>query len=392
MPQPRCAGWIGLAGIGIGSCASALAQYPLWQARFDDIAFADDRITAIVTDAAGNALLAGYSEAGWTAWKLTPNGSIAWYWQTSGLLRRDEEPRIAGLDAGGNLYLVSGSSFGISIVRVAADGQSANVRHHVGRANLSDATVSAAGEVYVAGSLSADPEIPVDVYVARFDRDGEFVWTRTFDGPANDDDGGTAITIGPDGDVYVAGSAGYRSDSTQTLRQGGLVLRYSPAGELVWSSLVELNPETQYESLHASTLAVDSTGSVYVAGWNSSGEPDRGIIFKVAGDGTPQWHAGPLDALYTEDAGRNPRVLLDEARGAVYLASDVRITDANIDFRLRRFGLDGTENWTASYDGPGQARDNLLEAGLDDAGHVHLMGTSDAGSDDSDLVDAQFDP
>jgi uncharacterized delta-60 repeat protein len=366
------------------------AQSPQWVTRLNDVAYAQDWVTAALMDEQGNGFLAGYNDTGWTAWKIAPGGSIEWYWHGAGLLRRDDEPRIAGMDAAGNLYLVSGSSYGITIVRVAPDGQSASVRHHDTQANLNSATVTADGVVYAAGSFSPALHM-TDVFLARFDRDGEMMWSATYDGPASDYDAGAAVAIGPTGDVYVAGRAEYRSISTQTLRSGGLVLRYTPAGDLIWESLTEFDPDAQYESLYSATLAIDSAGNAYVAGWKSSSGHASGIIFKVAADGTPLWHDGPLDALFTANEGRNPRVLLDEPRGAVYLAGDVRITDTDSDFVLHRYALNGSEPWTASYDGPAHTRDNVLDAGLDAAGHVHLIGTSYADVDNPDLTDVQFD-
>lgn len=175
-------------------------------------------------------------------------------------------------------------------------------------------TVDKDGHVLVTGKTSstnfptASASWPVsrglpDAYVAKIDRSGGALVYSTYLGGSAAGlsfEAGAAIAAGPEGDAYVAGntnSADFPAQkSNATLRGGqdGFLARFTPSGVAVFSRVFG-------GSLHdaATSIAVDSSGDVFVGGFTASADfpagpgyaqsPVRGydgFLCRFRGDGT----------------------------------------------------------------------------------------------------------
>jgi hypothetical protein len=82
-----------------------------------------------------------------------------------------------------------------------------------------------------------------------------------YDGPANSDDGATALAVDAAGNVYVTGgSAGSSGTDYATIK-------YDPDGNELW--VARYDGPAHYDDI-AEDLAVDSMDNVYVTGVNRS--------------------------------------------------------------------------------------------------------------------------
>lgn len=104
---------------------------------------------------------------------------------------------------------VAGQAWDAWVGRYDADGELIWVRTHDGEASVFDAANDVAvdddGAIVVTGYEFVDGEA-LDVWVRKYDADGEEIWTHTHGGPARGDDQGAGVAIDADGFVYVAGS------------------------------------------------------------------------------------------------------------------------------------------------------------------------------------------
>src|SRR5262249_40228391 len=135
-------------------------------------------------------------------------------------------------------------------------------------------SVRTAGRVFVAGSsVFATSSPTTDVFVAKFDPDGNIVYSTYFGGSANDKPAGIAVAA--DGSVYIAGSTQSPDFPTTPgtfltdapANGGSFVLKLNPDGALAWSTYLADNRTTIY------SIALNANAEPYVAGNTFGGLP-----------------------------------------------------------------------------------------------------------------------
>jgi hypothetical protein len=100
------------------------------------------------------------------------------------------------------------------------------------------------GGVYVGGytgqSFDGAPSRgPRDIFVVKFDADGNHLWSRQY-GTAGLDTFGSRLAADPDGGVYVAGqNTNPETFTTYYTTGNALLLRYSPDGTLLWAKTLD---------------------------------------------------------------------------------------------------------------------------------------------------------
>jgi len=119
-------------------------------------------------------------------------------------------------------------------------------------------------DIVVAGaSVFAVPAPTNDVFVAKVDPNGNFVYTTYFGGGGNDT--AAAIAVGKDGSAYITGATNSADfPITPGSYTGGgtasYVFKLNPNGSLAWSTFFADSATT------VSALAVDGEGDAYLAG------------------------------------------------------------------------------------------------------------------------------
>ena len=147
--------------------------------------------------------------------------------------------------------------------------------------------VDGAGRAYVAGFTNS-PDFPVrqplqdafsgpmregegDVFVCRLTPDGSALETSTYLGGTNDDQS-TALALGPEGDVYLAGWTLSNDFPTtaralQPLRRGGLdafLVRLSPSASTLALTYATFLGGSGEDAAHG--LAVETDGGIWISG------------------------------------------------------------------------------------------------------------------------------
>lgn len=149
--------------------------------------------------------------------------------------------------------------------------------------NADDVTVLATttdtdGNVYVAGKFTVQltlggstfnnsgPSSTHDIFVAKYDEDGEFIWSTSFGGNADEDI--EDIAVDPSGDVYLVGS--YRSTTmtigATTLINAGQSDIFAVKLNGVTSSPIWARSIGSTGADEGASAVADNTGSVYVLG------------------------------------------------------------------------------------------------------------------------------
>ena len=124
--------------------------------------------------------------------------------------------------------------------------------------------VDRAGAVYVAGRTAGDlagtNQGLYDVWLAKFDSAGAEVWRKQLGSNATDHT--NSIAVGSDGAIYVTGGTNGNFAGMHLGEDDGWLAKFDPAGELLWKT--QIGTIVEEDSM---SVAVDSAGAVYVAGY-----------------------------------------------------------------------------------------------------------------------------
>ncbi len=296
-------------GLALLVCAlmvgSAFAEMPAfrWASRAGGTGH--DYGTGIAVDNEGNTYICGYfrgqarfedyalagkGEADIFLAKYDRVGKLVWVRQAGG--SADDYARAVAIDADGNCY-ITGSfqsptvDFGgesvkrnsdseIYVAKFDANGKVLWVRQAGGNGGGSGngVAVGADGYVYVCGYFNGDitfGDLTLknsgfnDIFVARYDTNGELDWVRQIGGPG--DDVASAITVDPQGNCYITGGFedNVRFSRTITLGSAGLVdsfiAKLDNTGRTVWAQRAG-GPNTDI----GYGVALDPLGNVIVSG------------------------------------------------------------------------------------------------------------------------------
>ena len=210
---------------------------------------------------------------------------------------------------------------------------------------------------------------PQDAFVVRSDTAGTVAWAREFG--TSGSDAATAVAIGADGAVLVAGQAGGPLSGSATGPFDAFVRKYDAAGGAQWTQQFGTG---QNGATSASGVAVDATGAVYVAGWVQGVLPGataagRGDAFvrKYDTAGAEAW----TRQFGGADHDQATAVKVDTA-GDVYVAGliDQRSGDAGTTV-VRKYRPDGVLLWTRTL---GQPADETIAVTIDPAGAMYMVG------------------
>ena len=203
--------------------------------------------------------------------------------------------------------------------------------------------VDASGASFVTGFSHGGGSY--DFLTVKYDANGRELWSARYDGPAHAYDEGTAIALGSEGKLYVAGSSEGPSTGLDFA-----VLQYDAAtGDLIWSA-----------RLDGSEVPL-STAVAAPGGKAATREPDD----KVAS--------------------------ISVAPGGGVLVTGSAFGPASFDYLTAHFDATGKLAWAARYDGPAGSADHATALTVDPAGRVYVSGRS-RGEEHFDITTIQYSP
>jgi cysteine-rich repeat protein len=239
--------------------------------------------------------------------------------------------------------------------------------HDRGRA----AAVDSQGNVLVAGFVTGDPSQGRNLWVRKLDPTGETLWTHVHGGDFGGDDVAYGLAVLADDSILVVGE--------ETVDVGNTVAwlrRLDSEGEVLWTRTVE-GSAGALDS--ARGVAVNAQGDIAVTGWITTTAEGRVVWVQTIDDGgTELWTRTHNGGASNGNLGNG--VGLTSTGGVIVTGSTRAGSDSSTDKWTRLYGADGEERWTElfqSLDG-GVDVGNGVAVGSDD--QFAILGTfSNAG-------------
>ena len=216
-----------------------------------------------------------------------------------------------------------------------------------------------------------------DVFITKYSQDGTKVWTRLLGGGSGDFS--SALTVGLDGSIYVAGRTDWMIDGqTNNGRSDAFISKYNYDGTKVWTRLLGTT-EVEY----GVSLTTGNDGAIYLAGSSTGsldGQSNNGFgtfdafITKYNPDGTKVW-----TRMVGSRLDEYARAVTTGIDGSIYLCGS---TNGSIDGQIHNIGEtdafitkyspDGTKVWTRLLGGSGYANALAISSSAD--GSIYISG------------------
>jgi hypothetical protein len=203
-------------------------------------------------------------------------------------------------------------------------------------------------------------------------------WVQTY-GFAGYDSQAISMAVDSSGNVYVTGY----SDNGTGSGADYATIKYSPAGVQLWATRYN-GPANSLDEANA--IALDSNGNAYVTGRSigtNTGEDYATLKYKSS-DGTIMW-PGDGAARYTGPGGYDSaHAIAVDSSGNAYVTGTSN-NGTSYDYATLKYkSSDGTIMWSgptitdgaARYNGPGNGEDQPLAMALDSSGNAYVTGFS----------------
>jgi hypothetical protein len=242
-----------------------------WRRFHDGDMYLYDEAFGIELDDAGNVYAVGQSsfpgayQLDYAVIKYSPVGDTLLVAEYDGGSYRFDNAYAMVLDDAGDFYVTGRSYGGASYDLVTVKYDTAGDRQWVSRFRGSgsgddvgkDMVLLGNGDVLVAG-YSKGSGTGFDLTAIRYRPDSDTAWVRHYNGPAGDDDFGTAVATDPEGNIYVVGHSRDASDNDDIL-----VVKFDGAGNRLWA---ETYDGTANGGDLGYGIAVSGSLEVYVTG------------------------------------------------------------------------------------------------------------------------------
>ncbi len=254
----------------------------IWTTQLDPSGGGDDRAYAVAVDGADNIYVTGEIDTApalsdlWVG-QLTPDGTLGWSDTVDGAGADSDGGRGIAADDSGNVYVTGFVKVGtndndIFVGRWNAGGAAAWTDTIAGPGGLDDRgrgiALDSAGDVVVGGFV-ANAAFNRDVWLRKYDADGNEQWTQTWDSLRGLDDAGFSVAIAPDDTIGIAGTT-----PVIATNQDAWLGKYAADGSLVWFKQFGA---ASFLNDHGLGVTSDADGNFVVAGYKSNSNTDRDI-------------------------------------------------------------------------------------------------------------------
>ena len=376
----------GATGSGTGNTDMVLIKYDssgteLWSRTWDG-SQKDDLISGIMLDPTeDNIYIAGttvvisgwdndmvlvkYDSSGTELWSRTWDGYDDWDcgWRPG---IDDDRAQNMVVDPSGNVFL-GGHTLGEHTPRWDPNPDMALVKYDSSGTQLWNRTWGGAyveygyglaldslNSVYISGSTVSFAVGSTDIFLVKYDSQGNYQWHTMWGGIYSDGSG--MITTDSSGNIYVGGATGSGTGNTDMV-----LIKYDSSGTELWSRTWD---GSQKDDLISGIMLDPTEDNIYIAGTTVviSGWDNDMVLVKYDSSGTELW-SRTWDGYDDWDCGWRPGIDDDRAQNMVVdpsgnvflgghtLGEHTPRWDPNPDMALVKYDSSGTQLWNRTWGG-----------------------------------------
>jgi len=344
--------YVGGGSLGVGSYSDyATIKYNAlgeeqWVARYNGPENSLDGVSALALDGSDNVYVTGSSVGAGTDYdfatiKYDANGIEQWIARFNGPDSTGDIPTAIALDESGMVY------------------------------------VTGAGDIHYSWGMPY--ELHCNYATVKYNASGVEQWVAHYDGPGDIYASLSDMAIDEAGNVYVTGYAQvcrFPENINQMDWNDYVTVKYDANGTVLWAVRCK-------EGSRATNIAVDDRGNSYVTGFIDGGGY---LTVKYNASGEAQWVAH-----CNKDVVAGYSSLAVDRSGNVYIAGGIDVTDRNSDYIVIKYDSSGNEQWLVTYDGPGHFFDEATAIAVDDSGNVYVTGKSYGAGTLADFATIKYD-
>ncbi len=221
---------------------------------------------------------------------------------TAGNVSIDKAQFIA-IDEGGNIIVTgvtngSGINDDLTTIKYDKSGKQLWVAIYNGPGNYHDRpngmVIDQFSNVYITGGSTGDNNTATDYFTVKYNTSGAEMWVARYASPGGSGDESMSIAVDQLGNVYITGKAA--RTVTDNSGMDWFTIKYNTNGQQIWA----IGFDDQISNDGATALTIDPMGNVYVAGQCNSPAYTIAVI-KYDSSGNQKWIARYNGSAISDD-------------------------------------------------------------------------------------------
>jgi uncharacterized delta-60 repeat protein len=311
-----------------------------------------------------------------------------WLQRYNGTADSTDYANKMAVDTSGNVYVTGsskggGTSYDYVTIKYNSEGMIQWLQRYNGPGNGADfansIAVDASGNVYITGG-SVGSGSGSDVVTIKYNTLGVQQWLQRYNGTENAFDDASSITVDASGNVYVAGSSMGSGTSYDYV-----TIKYNSSGVQQWMQRYD-GTGSSFDA--AFSIAVDGSGNVSVAGYSTGvGTGYDCVTIQYNSSGVQQWlqrYNGPGNSTDVVNS------IAVDGSGNVYITGFSGGSGTANDYVTIKYNSSGVQQWLQTYNGTGNSFDNAKSLTIDGSGNVYITGYSTGSSSGEDYTTIKY--